>query len=112
MSEEVRRVERQQADGTWQACQLVDIRAGDVFRMWEPPDWNPVVVEYFVTMGSSQSRREITLFRAKSDAYEGTLNGDADGGRRTIVDVRPARKQWWPRGSHVTSERMVSDGPQ
>lgn len=112
MSEGLRRVERQQADGTWQACRLAKIRAGDVFRMLDPPDWNPVVLEYVMTIGGSQSRREITVFRAKADAYEGTLSGNAEGRRQTIVEVWPAQRQWWPRGSRVTSEGKVSDGPQ
>jgi hypothetical protein len=82
MSETLRRVDRQQADGTWQTCRLADIRKRDVFRMWEPPDWTPVVMECGAGM-------QVTVFRAARDAFEGTYNGGKEGELRIMVDADP-----------------------
>jgi hypothetical protein len=95
MSDELRRVERKQADGTWQACRLADIRTGDVFRMWEP-DGVPVVMEYSQSEKGYRVYEQATVFRATSDAYEGTWNGDTEGGLRTIVEADPV-----PQGSEA-----------
>lgn len=88
MSETLRRVERQQADWTWQECRLADVKVGDVFRMWEP-DGSPVVMSY-------EGNGRTTVFRATADAREGAWSGNAEEGLRTIVDAVPV-----PQGSEA-----------